>query len=123
MAKALNLVGGGQPHVAGAFTSWVSRVSILLGKQTVTDGLVSTTWTPYTFTGCVEPYVGEDMRFDMDGQRSWNSMQAFVTDDVVLMSIGDRVQWGGKLYKVRRSWDFHQNGYRRYLWDEVAENA
>lgn len=122
MAKAFNLVGGGQPQVNGAFASWVSKITIEVYTQTVSDGLVSNVWTEYSFSGAVMPYSGEEMEYDMDGQRSWDSMQVFVANDVPDLRIGDRVRWSGKLYKVVRRWDFHQNGYRRYVMNEISES-
>lgn len=113
MATPLNQLSG-MPQMFAAFLGWGSRITVQIVRQTVIDGLVTQTKTPYSFQGTVQPLKPQEIALKPEGQRSWEWLWIHCLRGPLNLTTNDIITYNGKEYKVMAVKDYSLNNFIEY---------
>jgi hypothetical protein len=102
------------PNVSNAITCWASNITLIKITQSIVDFEKHTEKEEISFVGVIQPLKAEVIKYDRDGQHSWEWLQIHSFSGSLNLKTTDRIQINGTIYKVMGIFDYSRNGYIEY---------
>ena len=102
------------PDLSDVLNGWTKRITLVKITQTVVNQDTVNTEEEISFVGTVQPLRPEEIKYDPQGQRSWEWLQIHSYSGSLNLKTTDRIVFNTTKYKLMAELDYSLNGYVEY---------